>query len=449
MYVFISYINILKGDFVNNFIITVFISTCIMFFSTTNLLIYPVKTKYKLFIFIILFLCGYFKFQNGQSGSYLVLIILFISILLFSKNKCKFINICTSLLGYVCLVFINQLALIFIEYMFDIKYQLLENSNYGLLFSIIFFIFIYLISFFTGKIMRKKIDTKNLIISKKTSILILSTLLICTFIFISNFVLGEKIGYSYSVIRYNAILFGSFFFITLTLLYSIVYTIKKEQKTRFEADLYSGLQPYMSQLEQLYQETKEFRHDYTNILYTLYDYIKEGNLQNLENYYVNNIYIKHNPFQNPTFELGKLSNIKILEIKSIVYIKMIQALTKNIHLYINIPLPIMHVSIDTIDLSQILGIFLDNAIEASIISEKKEIEFCFEKHLNSYSIIVKNSCKDNQINFSQLNTLGYSTKGENRGIGLHNVKKILVLYPNVQHTTLFENYYFTQKLEDL
>lgn len=433
----------------NNFIITVFISTCILFFSTTNLLMYPIKLLYKSCLFFFLFILGYLKFQRGQSGTYMVLFFLFIFILFLSKKSYKIINLCTALLGYLCLVFFNQIALVLTENIFNIKYESLENQ-YGFLFSTIFFIFIYFFSFYLGNLIRKKMYLQNFIVSKKTSCLILFSLLLCTYIFISNFVFGEKIGYPYKIIRQNAILFGAFFFITVALLYSIVHTIKKEQDTRFKLELYDGLQPYMSQLELLYQETREFRHDYTNILYTLYGYIKEGNIDTLETYYINHILSNHSHFQKPTYELGKLSNIKILEIKSIVYIKMIQALTKGINLYINIPVPIMEVSLETIDLSQILGIFFDNAIEASLVSSKKEIEFCFERHINSYSIIIKNSCNENIIiSFTKLNTLGYTTKGKNRGLGLHNVKKILVQYPNVQHTTILKNFYFTQKLENL
>lgn len=432
----------------NNFIITVFISTCMLFFATTNFLMYPFKLLYKLSLFFILFILGYLKFQDGQSGTYTVLFFYFILIIFFSNNHSRFINFCTSILGYLCLTFLNQIALVLTEKLCNINYESLENQ-YGFLFSTIFSIFIYFFTFYIGKMMRKKLKLENLLVSKKTSCLILTSLLLCTYIFISNFVFGEKIGYTYMIIRQNAILFGSFFFITVALLYSIINTIRKEQDTRSKIEIYNGLRTYMSQLEVLYQETREFRHDYNNILYTLYGYIKERDIDTLETYYTNHILSNFSPFQNPTYELGKLSNIKILEIKSIVYIKMIQALTKGINLYINIPVSIKEVSLETLDLSQILGIFLDNAIEASIISSKKEIEFSFEKHINGYSIIIKNSCNENKILFTKLNSLGYSTKSENRGIGLYNAKKILARYPKIQHTTLLQNYYFIQKLENL
>lgn len=432
----------------NDFLITVLISTCLLFFSSINLLVFPLKTLYKFCIFIILFLLNYFLFQKGKSGSYFVMLIFFLLIFLSSNKMHRFINLCTSLLGYIFLVFLNQLSLIIVEKIEMDGLRNLETIN-RIWFSTIFFIFIFLFSFFIGKLLRTKFSLQTLHFSKKSAFLIFTSLLLCAFTFIFNIISGESIGYPYTIIRQNAILFGAFFFITTELLYYVIQTMKKERDIQLKIELYAGLQPYMHQLEILYQETRDFRHDYTNILYTMYGYIKERDIESLEIYYTQQILSNYSPFQMPTYELGKLSNIKILELKSLIYIKTIQALAKGIHIYINIPTPIIEITIDSIDLSQILGIFFDNAIESSIISSQKEIEFNFEKHYKNYSISIKNSCNENNISLLQINEQGYSTKGDNRGLGLHNVKKILVKYPNVQHTTLLLNYYFTQKLENL
>lgn len=430
----------------NDFLITVLISTCLLFYSSINLLVFPIKTVYKLSIFIILFLLSCYLFQKEKLGSYLVMLLFFLLIFLFSKKMHRFVNLCTSLLGYILLVFLNQIALIIVERIEEGGYRILENGN-RIWFSTIFFIFIFLITFFIGKLIRINLSLQTLHFSKKSAFLIFTSLLLCTFIF--NIVSGKSIGYPYKIIRQNAILFSAFFFVTAELLYYIVQTLKKEQDIQSKVELYTGVEPYLLQLEILYQETKDFRHDYTNILYTMYGYIKERDIESLESYYTKRILSNYSPFKMPTYELGKLSNIKILELKSIIYIKTMQALERGIHLYINIPTPIIEISVDSIDLSQVLGIFFDNAIESSIVSSQKEIEFNFEKHYKNHTISIKNSCIENNISLLHINEYGFSTKGENRGLGLYNVKKILGKYPNVHHTTLLLNYYFTQKLENL
>jgi sensor histidine kinase regulating citrate/malate metabolism len=42
---------------------------------------------------------------------------------------------------------------------------------------------------------------------------------------------------------------------------------------------------------------------------------------------------------------------------------------------------------------------------------------------------------------------GYSSKGENRGMGLAIAKKVLGKYNNILHITSFENNMFTQTIE--
>lgn len=51
------------------------------------------------------------------------------------------------------------------------------------------------------------------------------------------------------------------------------------------------------------------------------------------------------------------------------------------------------------------------------------------------------------IPIGKLEQENFSTKGENRGLGLFNVRKILAGYENVYKTTEISNGYFIQKLE--
>lgn len=79
---------------------------------------------------------------------------------------------------------------------------------------------------------------------------------------------------------------------------------------------------------------------------------------------------------------------------------------------------------------KILGILIDNAIEAAMLTEEKSIfiEIYKNKTLN---ILIENSCKDD-INFELLNQKGFSTNGENRGYGLYIVDKILNSTDNIE-----------------
>ena len=54
---------------------------------------------------------------------------------------------------------------------------------------------------------------------------------------------------------------------------------------------------------------------------------------------------------------------------------------------------------------------------------------------------------DSGLTIGRMEKEGVSSKGENRGVGLSNVRKILSGYPKVYKTTYIEDRYFVQKLE--
>ena len=99
---------------------------------------------------------------------------------------------------------------------------------------------------------------------------------------------------------------------------------------------------------------------------------------------------------------------------------------------------------DIIDLCKVVGILIDNAIEASLESEMKELHVGIETGDGSASIIIANTCI-NEPNVNHLFKRGVSTKGKNRGLGLCNVKNILAQYPSVfLQTTVDQNFFFQE-----
>ena len=68
---------------------------------------------------------------------------------------------------------------------------------------------------------------------------------------------------------------------------------------------------------------------------------------------------------------------------------------------------------------KILGIVIDNAIEACEKTKNKLLTIDSYNIKNSVIIEVTNSCKEKNIDISSLHKKGYSSKGKNRGFGLH------------------------------
>lgn len=83
------------------------------------------------------------------------------------------------------------------------------------------------------------------------------------------------------------------------------------------------------------------------------------------------------------------------------------------------------------ELIEVLGILLDNAFEQELenVFADKRIGLCITETEQAYHISVSNRIKDwSHVALDKLFETGYSTKGENRGLGLSRVKQICDKY---------------------
>ncbi|WP_187287418.1 sensor histidine kinase [Gottschalkia acidurici] len=168
---------------------------------------------------------------------------------------------------------------------------------------------------------------------------------------------------------------------------------------------------------------KSFKHDYINILISMAEYINQNDMENLKEYFDNNILSISKDIDSRDFKLGLIQNIKIPELKGIVSSKIIRAHKDNINIFIDILEPIQNINMNIVDLCRVIGILLDNAIEAAKKTSSKSIKFGLVSRKNSVTIIVINSCPHDTIEIFKIYENGFSTKGLNRGVGLSNLKK--------------------------
>ena len=99
------------------------------------------------------------------------------------------------------------------------------------------------------------------------------------------------------------------------------------------------------------------------------------------------------------------------------------------------------------DLTRILGIFLDNAIEASLLQSKPHINIAIiQMDLEEIVIVIQNKTQQQYPDIKQLFEENYSTKGITRGYGLYTVKQILSHYPTIDLNTYIENGWFIQEM---
>nr|WP_240507199.1 ATP-binding protein [Staphylococcus cornubiensis] len=192
---------------------------------------------------------------------------------------------------------------------------------------------------------------------------------------------------------------------------------------------------------------RKFRHDYTNILLTMSEYLREDDLEGLKKYYHEHISPLKSEFESNTMRLNGIENLKVREIKGLITTKILQAQENDIEITVEVADEIAHIAMDSIQLSRVLGIIMDNAIEASNTINDPIIQIAFIKTDESVMIIIMNKAPKDMPKLHTLFQDGFSTKGKNRGIGLTTLKEIIDQTDNVFLDTTIENHYFIQKLE--
>lgn len=211
-------------------------------------------------------------------------------------------------------------------------------------------------------------------------------------------------------------------------------------------ELYN-LQAYTSHIESMYDDLRRFRHDYKNILLSLTDAIQSEDIKQVREIFSHVVQPTNEQLNDRTAVLGHLENIKNLEIKSIVYGKVITAINDKINTTVEVADPFsISNKVEVTDILRIIAILFDNAINAAKDSAAKEINFSlFTKGHDQY-IVIQNSTKEEKINIQTLSGRFHSILGNHHSLGLRNLRIILARYPFIQHNSSSNNYHVTQEI---
>ena len=96
------------------------------------------------------------------------------------------------------------------------------------------------------------------------------------------------------------------------------------------------------------------------------------------------------------------------------------------------------------NLIKVLGICLDNAIEASEVSEKKNISLEIYKMSNEIRIVICNTYNSDLVDLNKIENKGYSTKGKGRGNGLYYLSKVISSQKTISTEWVIMNDYFVR-----
>ena len=219
-----------------------------------------------------------------------------------------------------------------------------------------------------------------------------------------------------------------------------------ERLDQEQALRYRDMERYSRHIEELYKEVRSFRHDYTNLLTSLRLGIEEEDMEQIKEVYNSVLKNSSQKLQDNKYDLGRLVNIRDRALKSLLAGKFIKAREKDIVFNVEVPEEIQVESMSLLDFLTIVSILCDNAIEASAEASQPHVSIAFLKNGAQETFIIENSIKEEGIDISEIFSFGASSKGEERGVGLYTVVKIVESHPNTSLNTTCQNQVFRQVL---
>lgn len=261
-----------------------------------------------------------------------------------------------------------------------------------------------------------------------------------------NIIYGEMVHYPIQVLTVNGILVSVLVLSSAVLFYILYQILLQNQQLALQQQEQEITREYMTQMEYLYQDMCSFRHDYKNILSTMEYYMEHKELDKLEEYFRQEILPTASSLPGQDFILGRLTQVQVAPIKSLLCSKLCSCQNKQIPFTLSIPEPVTHFPMDVLSLSQILGILLDNAMEAALQTEKPYLEIILLPQEEHIYIEIKNSTLPLTVPISDLSRRGFSTKKGHTGLGLHTVQKLLAPLDHVQFSLEVQDSIFSAKL---
>ena len=219
-----------------------------------------------------------------------------------------------------------------------------------------------------------------------------------------------------------------------------------ERLDQEQALRYRDMERYSRHIEELYKEVRSFRHDYSNLLTSLRLGIEEEDMEQIKEVYDSVLKDSSEKLQDNKYDLGRLVNIRDKALKSLLAGKFLKARDKKIVFNVEVPEEIQVEGMSLLDFLTIVSILCDNAIEASAEASQPHVSIAFLKNGAQETFIIENSIKEEGIDISEIFSFGASSKGEERGVGLYTVVKIVESHPNTSLNTTCQNQVFRQVL---
>ena len=217
--------------------------------------------------------------------------------------------------------------------------------------------------------------------------------------------------------------------------------IKQEQLKEMNRQINN----YIIKYERIITEQGKANHEFKNQLMVIKGYAEMNSPKLLD--YLNNL-VEDVKKTKSTYMISQLNNFPDGGIKGLIYYKLSIMHDKNIlyNFYVDSKLKnkMKKMKVDTIsNITKVLGVLLDNAIDAASSSRNKQIDIDVSCDNNGIIFCIGNTYKG-KLKETKFGS-GYTTKGNGHGYGLRLVKDIIKNNFNFSLETKIENKLYISK----
>lgn len=357
---------------------------------------------------------------------------------IFRPNILK--SILAEIIPYIVFILTSLLIQKFCILTFNLSTeQIISIPIYKFVLSVLNYIIVYILTLI---FIMKKVKISSTL--KHNHILLINTLIGLLAIAIQYFILFSYIEtISLGLLIVGMVTLLLYFFINI---YSLSRTIQLEVTTeKLEEE-----KLYNKTLTVLYDKIRGFKHDFNNIVQGIGGYIATNNMDGLKEYY-----------SQVLDDCQKVNNLALLSpevinnpaIYSLLTAKYHDAAELGIKFNLEIFMDLSIINMKIYELTRILGILIDNAIEAASQCEEKEITITFRKDnkKNKQLFIIENTYMNKDVNIDEIFEKGKTSKKsedvKSHGLGLWEVRQTVKRNKNLDLYTTKSEKYFKQQFE--
>ena len=400
------------------------------------------STKRQNFLYVLIFSCvaiiSAFIVPSPFNTFINVLACPILVILIYKTNLLK--AILAEIIPYILFILTSLFIQKFCVLVFGLTTeQIIYVPIYKFVLSVLNYIIVYILTLI---FIMKKVNISSTL--KHNNILLINTLIGLLAIAIQYFILFSYIEtISLGLLIVGMVTLLLYFFINI---YSLSRTIQLEVTTeKLEEE-----KLYNKTLTVLYDKIRGFKHDFNNIVQGIGGYIATNNMDGLKEYY-----------SQVLDDCQRVNNLALLSpevinnpaIYSLLTAKYHDAAELGIKFNLEIFMDLSTINMKIYELTRILGILIDNAIEAASQCEEKEITITFRKDnkKNKQLFIIENTYINKDVNIDEIFEKGKTSKKnedvKSHGLGLWEVRQTVKRNKNLDLYTTKSEKYFKQQFE--